>query len=106
MAVNIVWVYTELSDDFVLLLGGFHTLMSFVSSVGAVMGNSGSVESGVTRMLTGKNFPQNTIALRMVAEELLQPIISRVESHEDLMSTLEKEATKSRGGFYEWGHTL
>ena len=45
-------------------------------------------------MLTGKNFPQNTRALRMVAEELLQPIISRAESHEDLMSTLEKEATK------------
>ena len=47
MAVNIVWVYPELSDDFVLRLGGFHTLMSFVSSVGAVMGNSGSVESSV-----------------------------------------------------------
>ena len=73
------------------------------------MGNSGSVESsigGMTRMLTGKNFPQNTIALRMVAEELLQPIISRVESHEDLMSSLEKEATKRRGGIHEWGHNL
>ena len=32
----------------------------------------------------------------MVAEELLQPIISRAESHEDLVSILEKEATKSR----------
>ena len=61
---------------------------------------------GVTRMLTGKNFPQNTRALRMVAEELLQPIISRAESHEDLMSTLEKEATKSRVGIHKWGHNL
>ena len=51
---------------------------------------------GVTRMLTGKNFPQNTIALRIAVEELLQPIISRAESQEDLMSTLEKEATKNR----------
>ena len=32
----------------------------------------------------------------MVAEELLQPIISRAERHEDLMSILEKESTKSR----------
>ena len=47
-------------------------------------------------MLTGKNFPQNTRALRMVAEEMLQPIIPRAESHEDLVSILEKEATKSR----------
>ena len=43
-----------------------HTLMSFVGSVGALMGNSGLEEvlkaafGGVTRMLTGKNFPQNT----------------------------------------------
>ncbi len=97
-----MWVYPELSDDFVLRLGGMHTLMSFVGSVGALMGNSGLEEvlkaafGGVTRMLTGKNFPQNTGALRMVAEELLQPIISRAESHEDLMAILEKESTKSR----------
>ena len=32
----------------------------------------------------------------MVSDELLQPIISRAERHEDLMSILEKEATKSR----------
>ena len=32
----------------------------------------------------------------MVAEELLQPIISRAESREDIVSMLEKEATKSR----------
>ena len=46
-------------------------------------------------MLTGKNFPQNTRALRMVAEELLQPIIQGAGSHEDLVSILEKEATNS-----------
>ena len=43
-----------------------------------------------------KNFPQNTRALQMVDEELLQPIISRAESHEDIVSSLEKEATTSR----------
>ena len=102
VAVNVVWVYPELSDDFVLRSGSMHTLMSFVGSVGALMGNSGLKEvlkaafRGVTQMSTGKNFPQNTRALRMVAEELFQPIISRAESHEYLVSILEKEATKSR----------
>ena len=97
-----MWVYPELSDDFVLRLGGMHTLMCFVGSVGALMGKRGLEEvlkaafGGVTRMLTGKNFRRNTRALRMVAEELLQPIISRAESHEDLMSILKKEAAKSR----------
>ena len=32
----------------------------------------------------------------MVAEELIQPIISRAETHEDRMSILEKDSTKSR----------
>ena len=102
VAVNVVWMYPEFSDDFVLGLGGMHTLMSFVGSVGTLMGNSGLEEvlkaafGGVTRMLTGKNFPQNTRALRMVVEELLRPIIAKAETHDDLMSTLEKEAPKSR----------
>ena len=102
VAVNIIWMYPELSPEFVLRLGGMHTLMSFVGSVGTLMGNSGLEEvlkaafGGVTRMLTGKNFPQNTRALRMVVEELLRPIIAQAESHDDLMSTLENEATKSR----------
>ena len=102
VAVNVVLVYPELSDDFVLRLGGMHTLMSCVGSVSTLIGNSGLEEvlkaalGGVTRMMIGKNFPQNTRALLMVAEELFQPIISRAESHEDLVSILEKEATKSR----------
>ena len=36
VAVNVVWMYPELSDDFVLRLGGMHTLMSFVGSVGTL----------------------------------------------------------------------
>ena len=42
------------------------------------------------------NFPQNTRALRVVDDELLQPIISRAESQEDIVSILEKETTTSR----------
>ena len=43
-AVNVVWVYPELSDDFVLRLGGMHSLMSCVGSVGVLMGNRGLEE--------------------------------------------------------------
>ena len=59
VAVNVMWVSPELSDDFVIRLGVMHTLISFVGSVGALMGNSGLEEvlkaafGGVTRMLTG-----------------------------------------------------
>ena len=48
------------ADDSVLRLGAMHTLMSFVGSVGALMGNSALEEvlkaafGGVTRMLTGR----------------------------------------------------
>ena len=44
VAVNIVWVSSEPSDYFVLRLGGMHTLMGFVGSVGVLMGNSGLEE--------------------------------------------------------------
>ncbi|KAH3779134.1 hypothetical protein DPMN_180613 [Dreissena polymorpha] len=40
---------------------------------------------GVNRMLTGKNFPQNVRALRMVAEEVLRKE-SPYDSFDDLCS--------------------
>ena len=51
-------------------------LMSFVGSVGNLMVNTGldeilkSAFGSVEKMLSGKNFPQNVRALRMVVEEL------------------------------------
>ena len=47
-------------------------------------------------MLCGKNFPQNTCALRMVTEELLRDKLEEVESYEELMVELESRATESR----------
>ena len=40
VAVNVMWGHPELSDDFALRFGDMHTLMSFVGSVGALIGNS------------------------------------------------------------------
>jgi hypothetical protein len=103
VAVNIVWVYPELFPEFIPRLGGMHMLMSFVGSVGSLMANSGLEDvmkaafGGVPRMLTGKNFPQNTRALRMVAEEVLRGVLtSSICSDEDLLSHLDSKASSSR----------
>jgi hypothetical protein len=65
----------------VLRLGGMHMLMSFVGAVGSLTAQTGLAEimneacSGVAKMLSGKKFPQNVRALRIVAEELLRMIV-------------------------------
>ena len=63
--------------------------MSFVGSVGSLMAGSGLYEllestfAGVQNMMTGKRFPQNVRALRIVVEELLRPILT-VETINDI----------------------
>ena len=82
VAVNILWAYPEQFDNVVLRLGGMHTLMSFIGSIGSLMAESGLYElidstfTSVEKMTTGKKFPQNMRALRIIAEELLRPILT------------------------------
>ena len=82
VTVNVMWVCPDLFKDFVPHLGGMHTLMSFIGAVGTLMSNSGleevmnSIFAGVPKMLSGKKFPQNMRALRLVTEELLRGIIA------------------------------
>ena len=47
---------------------------------------------GVLKMLTGKKFPQNVRALRMLVEELLGPVFEKnhLESMLDLKKTLDQ----------------
>jgi len=100
--VDVLWVYPEIFPNFIPRLGGMHTIMSFVGCVGTLMAESGLEEvlkaafGGVPRMLTGKNFPQNVRALRLVTEEVLRGIIESVDSHTDLMPLLESKAIRSR----------
>ena len=76
VAVNVTWMYPRLFTNFVPRLGGMHFLMSLVGAVGTLMSNTGLTEimqttfGGVPKMLSGKKFPQNVRALRMVVEEL------------------------------------
>ena len=49
-------------------------------------------------MLTGKKFPMNMGAMRMVAEELLRDIVGKgqLKDHDDFMTVLHDLAAKSR----------
>ena len=76
--------------------------MSFVEAVGSLMSNTGLTEimqttfGGVPKMLTGKKFPQNARALRMVVEELMRSIVVTTEDYEQLLSILDDKASHSR----------
>ena len=100
--IDITWVYPIMFRQFVPRLGGMHMLMSFVGTIGTLMSNSGLEDilkvafGSVPKMLSGKKFPQNCRALRMVTEVLLSNIINNVHTHSDLMDILEDNATKSR----------
>ena len=58
-------------------------LMSFVGAIGTLMAETGlaqileSVFGGFEKMLTGKKFPMNMRAMRMVAEELLRDVVGK-----------------------------
>ncbi len=79
-------------------------LMSFVGAVGTLMTETGlaqileSVFGGVEKMLTGKKFPMNMRAMRLVAEELLRDVVGKgqLKGHCDFMCILEDLASKSR----------
>lgn len=59
VAVNITWVYSEQFMNLISRLGGMHTIMCFIGSVGTLMADSGleqimdSTFGGVSKMLSG-----------------------------------------------------
>ena len=80
--VEVTWAYPNEFSDVIVCLGGMHKLMSFVGAIGTLMQGSGLSEvlsttfAGVTKMLSGKKFPQNVRAMRLVVEELLRSLIN------------------------------
>ena len=60
---------------------------------------------GVSTMLSGKKFPQNIRALRLLTEELLREVIVRTEPFHGLMAVLEDKAKTSRTAKL-WGENL
>ena len=104
VAADVKCAYPNDFSNVILRLGGMHMLMSFVGAIGSLMAGSGLSEilsstfAGVSKMLTGKKFPQNVRAMRLVSEELLRNIINRgdVMSMEDLLAHLDAAARKSK----------
>eukprot|EP00794_Sanderia_malayensis_P004436 gene4436-5029_t len=104
VAVEVAWVYQNRFSDVVIRLGGMHMLMSFVGAVGSLMEGSGLSEvlkttfSGVEKMMSGKKFPQNVKAMRLVVEELLRNTldVGNMENMDDLVLHLDDVAEKSK----------
>ena len=79
-------------------------LMSLVGAVGTLMQGSGLSEvlestfAGVAKMLSGKKFPQNVRAMRLVVEELLRGIMrnENITSMDELLLCLDKAASASK----------
>ena len=90
--IDISWAYEGNFKDF--RLRGMHLLISFVGAVGDLMGNCGLEElmksafAGVSKMLTGKNFPMDVSALRMVVEEVLRHRIVTFMSYDEMIEEL------------------
>ena len=104
IALHIIWENPVRFSNFYLRLGGMHLLMSYIGCVGTLMADSGIVEilsaafGGVLKMLTGKKYPQNVRALRMLVEELLQTLFQShpVQCMADLQDALDGIAAQSK----------
>ena len=87
--------------NFILRLGGLQFLMSYVGAVGVLTAGSGLEEvmkaafGDVTKMLTGKNFPQNTRAHRIVHTVFNVELAPLVNTVDELMQELKARASRS-----------
>ena len=102
VVVHVTWVYQSQFQNFIPRLGGMHTLMNFVGAVGVLMADTGLETilqvafGGVASMLSGKKYPQNIRALRLLTEELLRGTIVHMDSHDSLMKVLDNKSQESR----------
>ena len=94
---------SELDSDFYLWLGVVRFLMSYIGSISALMARTSMKEilekvfCGVLKMLTGKKYPQNLRALRILMEDVLRPFLKdgKITSHSCTMYLLNH-------CFYAW----
>ena len=91
-------------ESVIPVLGGMHMLMNFIHAIAIIMAGSGMREilagtfGSIDKMLSGKKYPQNFRALRMLVEEILQEIVQMdgVSSFGCLIKVLEDRASRSR----------
>ena len=100
--IDLIWVYPLQLGKVVARLGGMHFLMTFIGCIDNLLVNSGLIDilnsafGGVDKMLTGKKFPQNVGALRMVTEELLRPYLKNMETADEFMKFLQDISAESK----------
>jgi len=94
LAVNVKLCYQERYSDFIPMLGGMH-MFEFYWLCWRIDGRQWTEDimkssfGGVAQMLSGKKFPQNFRALRLVTEELLHAHLKGCESHKNMLKELE-----------------
>ena len=73
--VDNIWATPDVFNNIYPRLGGLHTIMSYCGSLGKLMMDSGLTEilkhafGGVEKMLSGKKYPQNVRAFRLLTDE-------------------------------------
>ena len=90
-----------------------HFLQNIIGCIGSLAADSGCVEvleaafGGVAKMLSGKKYPQNFLALVLLTEELLRPIISTdtvpavdISSTDELQTHLDSVSIQSRTAMF------
>ena len=96
-----IWATPELFSNVYPRLGGMHTIMSFCGAVGKLMMDTGLVEilkhafGGVEKVLSGKKYPQNVRAFRLMTEELLHKHLEQIQSTDDLEKFFTDVSNKS-----------
>lgn len=103
--VNIIFYQPELLTYIVALLGRMHMLMDFIAALGTLAKGCGLYEilrstfGSVEKLLEGKKYPQNVRAIRLLAEELIRPILLEhpdITTMEELEAILDELSTKSK----------
>ena len=86
VALDVIWSDALRWNHMIPRLGGMHWLITFIGCVGVLMEDSGLVPwlqsafASVSKMMTGKKFPINILALRFAVMELLKGFIDDVYS--------------------------
>ena len=87
-------------ESVIPVLGWMHMLMNFIHAAAVSMADSEMNEilagtfGSVEKMLSGKKYPQNFRAIRMLVEEMPQCILEGVDSFSHLIIVLDAQATK------------
>lgn len=104
VAVDILFHCPSYFNNVIPLLGGMHTLMAFIHAVCNILSQDlkpilAATFGSVDKMMSGKKYPQNFRALRMLTEEMLRNLLQQnpeITSMGDLLNCLNKRSECSK----------